>query len=157
MVTHRKRALRGFGRNHELLCRTVFISFSQVTMRFQVGMLWDANTINHLQRVPFLARVHKRPLTPCPCECQAEYLDNLALRFAFLITHSSNVSVHRDFEVCMTQQLLNHFRNVAVVVVYSCWPHLRRKIAESETCLCRRAVRMAGSPLIASCKGGLNP
>jgi len=33
----------------------------------------------------------------------------MPLHFAFLITHSLNVRVHRDFEVCMTQQFLNDF------------------------------------------------
>src|SRR5215813_13242012 len=39
-----------------------------------------------------------------------------ALRFSSLIAHRLNVCVHRDFEICMAQQFLNHFRVLAVGV-----------------------------------------
>jgi len=45
--------------------RNVSISFSQEIIRFEVGMLWDAKAINHLQTPAIFPRVLKRPFTNC--------------------------------------------------------------------------------------------
>jgi hypothetical protein len=45
-----------FSHGRATFCRRVSIPFSQDRIRFQVGMLWDAKAINHLQRVPFSPR-----------------------------------------------------------------------------------------------------
>jgi len=48
----------------------VSISRSQTIIRFQHGMLWDANNFNHLQDIAISPRVHKRPIIKSlPCEC----------------------------------------------------------------------------------------
>src|ERR1043165_4845886 len=60
---------------------------------------------------------NKSPFTPrLFANARPNHLDNLSLRFAFLIAHRLYVCVHRDFERCMTQQFLNDFRVLAVSV-----------------------------------------
>jgi hypothetical protein len=56
--------MRGF-RQLGGICRTVSISFSQEIMRFQVGMLWDAN-----KRLP----KSFAPSHPLDVQCREKYL-----------------------------------------------------------------------------------